>query len=118
MSGGPFILAPEIATPLGLVLHELATNAAKYGALSSDQGQVKLTWRNVEIDDGPGLELVWQERGGPKVVAPQARGTGSVLIENSIDRARVTHDYDPLGLTTRLLVPLPSSLAGVSECSP
>lgn len=115
ISGGPFILAPEIATPLGLVLHELATNAAKYGALSGDEGQVKLVWRNIEIDDEPGLELVWQERGGPKVVAPQARGTGSVLIENSIDGARVTYDYDPLGLTTRLLIPLPSSGATASS---
>ncbi len=68
MSGGPFILAPRSRHPLGLVLHELATNAAKYGALSGDEGQVKLAWRNVEIGDGPGLELVWQERGGPKVI--------------------------------------------------
>jgi PAS domain S-box-containing protein len=73
-------LAPAEALALGLVLHELATNAAKYGALSTASGCVTVSWRV----EGRELSLTWRERGGPPVWPPTRRGFGSRLIERSL----------------------------------
>jgi two-component sensor histidine kinase len=67
---------------LSLALHELATNAAKYGALSRPEGRVELRWK-VQDDR---LDLTWRESGGPTVVPPTRRGFGSRLIENALSR--------------------------------
>lgn len=72
-------VAPEVAVSLGLLLHELATNAVKYGALSAPAGRVELGCR---IDAGWG-ELCWREMGGPQVTAPRRRGFGSRLVDLS-----------------------------------
>ncbi len=84
LDGPPVAMQPQVAVALALALHELATNAAKYGALSNDTGCVGLSWQV----DGTGPEakfrLAWRERGGPPVSAPTKRGFGSTLIERSL----------------------------------
>lgn len=79
---------------LTMVLHELATNAVKYGALSKARGQVRIAW---ELG-GPGpLKFSWQERDGPMVSSPERKGFGSLLIEQTFDE--VHFDFAPQGLT-------------------
>ncbi|WP_378970757.1 PAS domain-containing protein [Methylobacterium komagatae] len=84
LDGPPVALQPQVAVALALALHELATNAAKYGALSNDSGRVDLSWRV----DGTGpvarFKLAWREHGGPQVSEPTRRGFGSTLIDRSL----------------------------------
>jgi PAS domain S-box-containing protein len=88
LSGPRVLLAPRAALAIAMALHELGTNALKYGALSNDTGCVSLTW---SVADGSPriLRLEWREEGGPKVAAPARRGFGSVLLERSL-----AHDLD------------------------
>ncbi len=83
---GPGVQVPaEVANSLGLVLHEMATNAAKYGALSSPDGSVSIHW---QTEAGGGrVRLLWAERGGPPVAPPGRRGFGTSLIESSLSHA-------------------------------
>ena len=81
MTGPKVPLSPRLAVVLSMIVHEIATNAAKYGALSKDPGTVTLDWEI--IADGNKLRLTWAESGGPPVVAPVQRGFGSRLIERS-----------------------------------
>jgi two-component sensor histidine kinase len=94
-------LMPASAQAIGLALHELATNAGKYGALSTDKGRIDIRWGT----DGDGLTMSWTERGGPPVSAPKQGGFGTVvtkaMAESSVDGA-VDLDYAPSGLTWRL----------------
>jgi PAS domain S-box-containing protein len=79
--GGPSVpLPPRAVVSLSLALHELATNAAKYGALSAPGGQVSISWQFEPLVDNR-LRIVWEERGGPEVAPPRRRGFGSTLIE-------------------------------------
>ncbi|MBM7325966.1 PAS domain S-box protein [Agrobacterium sp. S2] len=79
--GGPSVpLPPRAVVSLSLALHELATNAAKYGALSAPGGQVSISWQFEPLADNR-LRIVWAERGGPEVAPPRRRGFGSTLIE-------------------------------------
>ncbi|MBB2753925.1 UNVERIFIED_ORG: two-component sensor histidine kinase [Rhizobium aethiopicum] len=97
LDGPDVVLPADIALPLSLVLHELATNATKYGSLGSEQGTVAIGWKH---DDGRVL-LVWTEAGGPPVSTPTKRGFGSVLIERAFSskaQARSRSDYKPEGL--------------------
>lgn len=95
LSGPSVALPPGIATSLGLVLHELSTNAAKYGALSVPSGKTQISW----IVEGTGatrrLKLDWRERGGPVVIPPREKGFGSTLMEYT---GKVTQQFDPEGL--------------------
>ncbi|MBX5211648.1 sensor histidine kinase [Rhizobium sp. NZLR11] len=97
LAGPDVVLPADIALPLSLVLHELATNATKYGSLGGEQGTVAIEWRH---DDGRVL-LVWTETGGPAVSMPTKRGFGSVLIERAFSskaRTQSRSDYRPEGL--------------------
>ena len=110
VDGPPAVLGPRAATAMALALHELATNAAKYGALSAPEGRVSLTW--AFEDEGPSrrLCLTWRESGGPAVRAPVKLGFGSRLIEKGLKaelRAKVSVDYAPGGLTMSLDAPMP-----------
>jgi len=80
LDGPSLDVSPNQALALSLALHELATNAAKYGALSRSEGRVELRWK-VEADR---LDLSWRETGGPPVVPPSRRGFGSLLIERAL----------------------------------
>jgi PAS domain S-box-containing protein len=102
-SGPELDLAPEPALHLAMVLHELVTNAHKYGALSQPAGTIELRWRLV----GDMLEIDWTERGGPPVAAPSRKGFGSALIERSLkaDGGSAVPTYAPEGLSWKLTVP-------------
>jgi PAS domain S-box-containing protein len=92
------------ATPLGLVFHELATNAAKYGALSTPDGRVALT----SLRDGDSQVLTWTETGGPAVTPPLRTGFGSNLTRLSVEGqlgGRLDHDWRPEGLVLTLTLP-------------
>ncbi len=109
-SGPPVALAPGAAQAFALVLHELATNATKYGALSVAAGRVRIGW----TADDEWLTLRWQESGGPTVVPPAGRGFGSRLIEQSVRRSlrgTVHKDWAPSGLVATLSVPTERLLA-------
>ena len=99
---GPGVLLPaEAATQLGLVLHELGTNAAKHGALSAPGGTIAVGW-TASVGK---LRLAWRERGGPRIDAPPShKGFGTVLIDSSVVTA--SRRFDPAGLTCRLDVAL------------
>jgi len=82
---GPSVtVSPKLALSLSLALHELLTNALKYGALSSDGGRVDLTWRTVGEPPDRRLRITWREVGGPPVLPPQRKGFGSRLIERAL----------------------------------
>jgi two-component sensor histidine kinase len=85
---------------LTMVLHELATNAIKYGALSNDSGRVEIAWRTRREKDRLHLDFRWKETGGPPVRAPERRGFGSSLIERALqgESSTTTLDFDPDGL--------------------
>jgi two-component sensor histidine kinase len=77
------MLKPQAALFLALVVHELATNAAKYGALSVPGGRIDVTWK-IAGDPPPHLELTWAEYGGPKIDGPMKPGFGTELIERGL----------------------------------
>ncbi|WP_395671247.1 HWE histidine kinase domain-containing protein [Phenylobacterium sp.] len=103
---GPEVsLPPQIALSLSLALHELATNAAKYGALSGPEGEVEIDWAS---RDGE-LRLTWRERGGPLVSAPTRRGFGTRLIERGLARelgGDVKLEFAPDGVVCEVRAPL------------
>ena len=107
---GPYLhLAPRVAVVLGMVFHELATNAAKHGALSAPEGSVEVAWRALAHDDGtPWIRIDWRERGGPEVTPPSRRGFGSRLVSRTIERelaGRLEVRFDPEGLSCVIEVP-------------
>lgn len=105
---GPHIsLGPRTALACSLVLHELATNALKYGALSRDQGRVSLSWGVEENEAGAELAVRWQESGGPKVTKPDRQSFGTKLIRMGLigsGKARIA--YEPEGVRVELTAPL------------
>ncbi len=101
MSGPKVPLSPRAAVVLSMIIHEIATNAAKYGALSNDSGTVRLDWEVIEENPERKLRVIWAEAGGPHVVAPVQRGFGSRLIERSArDQlgGEATVDFLPRGV--------------------
>jgi len=95
---GPDVrLSPQQAVSISLALNELATNAIKYGSLSTSQGRVLVTWNLAYLDQGQrSLTLVWEERGGPPVQRPRQKGFGTRLIERSFggdghDRVKISY---------------------------
>jgi PAS domain S-box-containing protein len=107
---GPSVwLPPAPALSLSLALHELATNAAKYGALSTLNGVVSIRWERGAAAGKPLLRLVWTESGGPAVAPPTRQGFGSRLIERSLSAeldASVRLAYPPEGATCTIELPL------------
>ena len=106
LEGGATILNSELATPLGLMLHELATNAVKYGALSNDDGCVDLRWNVTVVSGVSQLRIVWTESRGPRVEPPQTHGFGTQLIEHAISSAVVSREFLPDGLICTIEFPL------------
>lgn len=109
VSGDDLLLKPAAAESMALVIHELATNAGKYGALSKPEGRVEVSWKFVEHEGEPFLDLHWTESGGPTVTPPTRRGFGSILIEASLAhrfQAKVKLTYAPEGLLFTALLPL------------
>jgi len=109
ISGPSIELGAKAALSLALMLHELATNAVKYGALSVPAGHVTVAWEIVDEAGEATVRLTWREAGGPRVVPPARKGFGSRLIERGLVGAVggvVRLDYDPAGLVCRLVAPL------------
>ncbi len=108
VAGPDIFLKPEAAQNIGLALHELSTNAAKYGALSVPSGHVSINWARRLPEAGGGFELSWTESGGPPVQPPRGRGFGSLVIERNLARAldgTVELDFAPAGLSCHVAVP-------------
>ena len=107
IEGPDLALAPKTAVSLAMALHELGTNAVKYGALSNDSGTVAIRW---STGDGR-LRLEWREAGGPPVMPPARRGFGSRMIERGLAAelsGSVTIDFAQSGLVCTVDAPLPS----------
>jgi two-component sensor histidine kinase len=117
LDGPDLVLQPAAAQALSMTLHELATNATKYGALAGPEGHVRLCWR---IDEPEGmLRLRWAERGGPPVAAPPTRrGFGSRVIEATVRdqlNGRLERRWEAGGLVVEARIPLARALAGHAE---
>lgn len=108
LEGDDILLPGDVAHTLGLVLHELAANASKYGALSNDTGTVTVSWQVAETAGGRVLNMAWSERGGPPFAPPTRQGFGTRLIERTLTAANdgATIDYAPHGVTCRLTMAL------------
>jgi two-component sensor histidine kinase len=108
LNGPTLPLGPSSALSLGMIFHELATNAAKYGALACERGRVFIDWSVANHSD-PTLSLVWREEGGPPVQKPVRLGFGTRLIERNIrhDLAGVVNlGYRPTGFIAEMSFPL------------
>jgi two-component system CheB/CheR fusion protein len=109
INGDDLFISAQAALVLGMVFHELATNAAKYGALSTPSGSVEVNWKVQNSRGSPLMRLDWSESGGPKVRAPAHQGFGLKFIERSLDyelRGSVALSFRPEGLRCRLQVPV------------
>jgi len=105
---GPDVeLGPQAALSFSLVLHELLTNASKYGALSNAEGRIDLSWMVERRDGEDYLVSAWRETGGPPVVDPTRKGFGSRLIFSSLNAyGEVGVVYEPQGLVFKIDMPL------------
>jgi two-component sensor histidine kinase len=112
MRGPDILLAPQTAVSLAMAIHELCTNAIKYGALSNEKGTVDVQWTTSPGADGlVDVAIEWTEEGGPAVTAPSRRGFGTRLIERGLSaelRSEVTLDFRETGLKCTILAKLPT----------
>jgi two-component sensor histidine kinase len=109
-SGPTVRLAASSVVSLAMVLHELSTNAAKYGAFANEQGRVEITWQRLEADTA---ELIWIERGGPTVAGEPVPGFGNKLISRVISydlQGHAAMRFDPDGLRCRLTFRVPTAV--------
>jgi PAS domain S-box-containing protein len=111
---GPHLELPsEAAVPIGMAIHELTTNAAKHGALSTFGGQVEVSWRIEPGTKRPMLHFSWQENGGPRVTSPARQGFGSRLLQRVLTtqlQAQVKMDFHEDGLSFTMVMPIPDEL--------
>ena len=108
VDGPPIELGPDAAQSVGLALHELATNASKYGALSMPAGTVEVRWAHTALD-AAALRIEWTEAGGPPVAPPTRSGFGSVVIQRTVAQSlngAVTHEFRPEGVYWAIELPL------------
>ena len=113
VAGKPFKVAPSSVVPFSLVLHELATNAAKYGALSAAQGRARISWKYYRTESGERrFKFKWEESGGPSVAPPRRSGFGTILMKRAfadVDaQSRLTHA--PEGLRYKIDAPVSGRL--------
>jgi PAS domain S-box-containing protein len=115
LEGPPLRLRPSVVSSLSLMIHELATNAARYGALSTEEGRLAISWRD---DDQAGLRILWRETGGPApaLVGP-VRGFGSELIANAVQQlgGTLTKDWPPEGLACVIVLPAERTVQAARE---
>jgi PAS domain S-box-containing protein len=113
IEGPPVSLRPQTAVSVAMAIHELCTNAVKYGALSVETGRVSVCWTSA--GEPPQLRLTWTEQGGPLVTPPDTRGFGSRMIERGLaaelgGEAKLV--FEPTGLRFELVAPLPREAPG------
>jgi two-component sensor histidine kinase len=114
IEGPPLLLNLSATQGFALVIHELATNAAKHGALSTPAGTVAIHWSVNERSNAPQFSFSWQESGGPPVVPPERKGFGTTLLKSAIGGAEAAPniEYAPKGVHYTLEAPL-SAIAAV-----
>jgi PAS domain S-box-containing protein len=108
IDGPGIVLKPEAAQSLGLAIFELLDNAARYGALSVPEGRASLKWHHRPVAEGGGVEIAWEEKGGPNVSTPERRGFGTLVIERNLARAAeadVDLTFTPEGVRCRMIIP-------------
>jgi len=110
VEGDDVRLQPKAALSLAMLFHELATNAAKHGALSNGAaGKIDITWQAAPTPLGDQMRLRWQESGGPPVTLPGRKGFGSRLIEGGLAQdldGQVHLDYEPVGVVCQIIMPV------------
>ena len=110
MSGPDLLLTPVAAQYLGMALHELATNAVKYGAFSNEAGSILIAWTIEPKPEGNRLILQWEEKDGPPVTPPSRKGFGSRVIERGLGhelQGTVNLDYRADGVVCTINIPAP-----------
>jgi PAS domain S-box-containing protein len=110
MSGPDIRLPPKVALALGIAFNELATNAAKYGALSNEAGRLKIAWKIVGKASERQLDISWSESGGPPVSIPKRKGFGSKVLQRGLALelgAVVELEYPPGGVQCSINIPHP-----------
>lgn len=116
LTGPDIRLLPRVALALSLALHELATNAGKYGALSIDSGRVDVDWA---VTTAPAVfSLRWAASGGPPVKMPQRRGFGSRLIEHGLAQdldGDIRLDFEPSGVICTIAAPMEGIIKGLDK---
>ena len=118
IAGKPFKIAPTSVVPFSLVLHELATNAAKYGALSNAKGRTRISWKYYRAESGERrFKFKWEESGGPSVAPPRRSGFGTILMKRAFadveGQSRLTHA--PEGLRYKVDAPVSGRLGRLQE---
>jgi two-component system CheB/CheR fusion protein len=121
LRGPEVLLEPERAAALGMVLHELTTNAAKYGALASSEGHLAVSWNTQTSDNGDSLHLTWLEQVPRPISPPDREGFGSSFIRRSVEyelAGTVDLAFEPGGLHCSISIPLTASAAERSAAQP
>lgn len=117
LDGPPVDLPSEIAVPIGMAIHELTTNAAKYGALSNRAGRISVSWQIVQGGEAGLLLFEWRESEGPPVVVPTRQGFGSRLLQRVLTtqvQAEVHSEYAPDGFRLVMRAPVPGRNAALN----
>jgi|GEM_PF-1061684 len=116
VAGPDLRLRPETTQSLGLVLHELTTNAAKYGVFSTPEGKLDLAWEIETIEGEPMLRMTWRELNGPPVDWPSSGGFGSILMRSSIEQlgGKFEIDWRKAGIVCKFSVPVEADAAPVN----
>ncbi len=116
LAGPKCLLAPKVALTMALLIHELATNAAKYGALSDSAGKLCIGWTL----SGKQLDITWQESGGPRISPPDHSGFGTRLFKRALEpfEGKVEADFNPTGLVCKLSLTLPDEPASPGTTEP
>lgn len=115
IDGDDIFLGPKVALAFAMMFHELASNAARFGALSDDAGQIEIVWRAEPGPEGERVRLRWQERGGPPVTPPDRKGFGSRLLERMLAQevgGEVSLSFEPGGAVCEVVVPMPAERRG------
>ena len=116
ISGADVVLSSRANLTVALAIHELATNSAKYGSLSTEKGHLKVTWRVTEAKGKSELEIMWLETAGPPVAPPSRRGFGTKLIELSLVRglnAKVNREFLEAGVRCQISVPFTEEMGRI-----
>ncbi len=120
VTGGEFALTPKAGLAMAMAIHELASNAAKYGALSTASGRLAVAWKIAAHSADRTLTLTWAESGGPAVQPPARRGFGTTLIERTMTHefdAKVTREFLNPGLRCTFVIPLAKEVGEVAAGS-
>ena len=118
ISGVPIFLQPRGALAMGMAVHELVTNAVKYGALPVPEGKVAIHWDVVRANDVEQLVWHWNEQAGPQMVPPGHHGFGLSMIERSLHhelKGEAKFEFAPAGLRGTLTIPLDPAIAGHAD---